>query len=137
MAAGAATLPDDLWAAFQIPIGLAFFMRSTVTECVVAMYPSPAGATESELHFEAWGRMTELNPVLDELEPDIEGLIVNRLVSTRDSRDRPDRPLLRADRGDQGELGGHLRRERGGARGGGLLRRAASGRVDGGRAVSG
>jgi Family of unknown function (DUF5947) len=72
-------LPDDLWAAFQIPIGLAFFMRSTVTECVVAMYPSPAGATESELHFESWGRMTELNPVLDDMEPDIEGLIVNRL----------------------------------------------------------
>ena len=72
-------LPDDLWAAFQIPIGLAFFMRSTVTECVVAMYPSPAGATESELHFESWGRMTELNPALRDMEPDIEGLIVNRL----------------------------------------------------------
>jgi len=72
-------IPDDLWAGLQIPIGLAFFMRSTVTECVVAMYPSPAGATESELHFESWGRMTELNPVLCDLEPDIEGLIVNRL----------------------------------------------------------
>jgi hypothetical protein len=76
---GQLELPDDLWAAFQIPIGLAFFMSSTVTQCVVAMYPSPAGATESELHFESWGRMTELNPVLRELEPDIEGLIVNRL----------------------------------------------------------
>ena len=54
-------------------------MRSTVTECVVAMYPSPAGATESELHFEAWDRMVRLNPVLRDLEPDIEGLIVNRL----------------------------------------------------------
>ena len=72
-------LPDDLWAAFQIPIGLAFFMNSTVTGCVVAMYPSPAGATESELHFESWGRMTALNPVLDGLEPDVEGLVVNRL----------------------------------------------------------
>jgi hypothetical protein len=72
-------IPDELWAAFQIPIGLAFFMRSTVTECVVAMYPSPAGATESELHFEAWGRMVELNPVLGDLEPDIEGLMINRL----------------------------------------------------------
>lgn len=72
-------IPDELWASFQIPIGLAFFMRSTVTECVVAMYPSPAGATESELHFEAWGRMLELNPVLGDLEPDVEGLIVNRL----------------------------------------------------------
>ena len=72
-------LPDDLWASFQIPIGLAFFLHSTVTDCVVAMYPSPAGATESELHFESWARMVRLNPVLNGLERDVEGLIVNRL----------------------------------------------------------
>jgi hypothetical protein len=72
-------IPDDVWASFQIPIGLAFFMHSTVTSCVVAMYPSPAGATESELHFESWARMCQVNPVLNNLESDIEGLIVNRL----------------------------------------------------------
>jgi hypothetical protein len=72
-------VPDDLWASFQIPIGLAFFMESTVAGCVVALYPSPGGATESELHFESWRRMCEQNPVLAELEPDIEGLVVNRL----------------------------------------------------------
>ena len=74
------TIPDDLWAGFQIPIGLAFFMHSNVTDCVVAMYPSPAGATESELHFETWERMCALNPLVGSLEPDVEGLIVNRLV---------------------------------------------------------
>jgi Family of unknown function (DUF5947) len=73
-------VPDDLWAGFQIPIGLAFFMESTVTACVVALYPSPGGATESELHFDSWTRMRQLNPVLDTLEPDIEGLIANRLA---------------------------------------------------------
>jgi Family of unknown function (DUF5947) len=72
-------LPDDVWASFQIPIGLAFFMDSTTAGCVVALYPSPAGATESELHFASWSRMVELNPVLEGLEPDIEGLIVNRM----------------------------------------------------------
>jgi hypothetical protein len=72
-------LPDDLWAAFQIPIGLAFFMHSSVTGSVVAMYPSPAGATESELRFDAWYRLVQLNPPLAELELDAEGLIVNRL----------------------------------------------------------
>jgi hypothetical protein len=72
-------VPDDVWASFQIPIGLAFFMESTVAGCVVALYPSPGGATESELHFSSWSRMVELNPILGELEADVEGLIVNRL----------------------------------------------------------
>ena len=73
-------LPDDVWASFRIPIGLAFFLHSSVTESVVALYPSPAGATESELRFESWSRLRDLNPVLDELEPDAEALIVNRLA---------------------------------------------------------
>lgn len=72
-------MPEEVWAAFRIPIGLAFFLRSTVTNCVVAMYPSPAGATESELHFDSWRQLTQLNPVLERLEPDAEALIVNRL----------------------------------------------------------
>ncbi len=72
-------LPDDVWAGFQIPIGLAFFMDSTTAGCVVALYPSPAGATESELHFSSWSRFVALNPLLAGLEPDIEGLIVNRM----------------------------------------------------------
>jgi hypothetical protein len=73
-------LPQDVWASFGVPIGLAFFMRSSVTDCVVAMYPSPAGATESELHFADWRRLAELNPALDELEPDAEALLVNRMA---------------------------------------------------------
>jgi hypothetical protein len=68
-----------VWANFQIPIGLAFFLHSSVTDCVVAMYPSPAGATESELHFDTWNELRAINPVLDDLEPDAEALIVNRL----------------------------------------------------------
>jgi hypothetical protein len=72
-------LPDELWASFEIPIGLAFLMQSTVAGCVVALYPSPAGATESELHFHTWSQLVELNPILGGLEPDVEGLIVDRL----------------------------------------------------------
>jgi Family of unknown function (DUF5947) len=73
-------LPEHIWATFRIPIGLAFFMHSSVTDCVIAMYPSPAGATESELHFSNWNALVELNPVLEGLEPDAEALIVNRLA---------------------------------------------------------
>jgi hypothetical protein len=71
-------LPDELWAALQIPIGLAFLLRSSVTGTVVAMYPSPAGATESELELGAWGALVAANPVLDRLEPDAEALVVDR-----------------------------------------------------------
>jgi hypothetical protein len=70
---------DETWAAFQVPIGLAFFMRSTTTSTVVAFYPSPAGATESELTLEAWEALVAENPVLAQLESDSEALVVNRL----------------------------------------------------------
>ena len=74
-------LSDELWAEFQIPVGLAFFMRSSATDAVVGLYPSPAGATESELDLEAWARLVAANPNLSDLDPDAEGLIVNRLVN--------------------------------------------------------
>jgi hypothetical protein len=73
-------LDDELWARFQIPIGLAFFMRSTVSGGVVAFYPSPAGATESELELDAWEELARRNQILANLEPDGEALIANRLA---------------------------------------------------------
>ena len=74
-------LSDELWASFQVPIGLAFFMRSTSTGAIVGLYPSPAGATECELDLEAWDRLVAANPVLEDLDPDAEALIVNRLAT--------------------------------------------------------
>jgi hypothetical protein len=71
---------DEMWGLFQIPIGLAFFMRSTVTGGVVAFYPSPAGATESELALEPWEALARRNPVLADLDPDAEALVANRLA---------------------------------------------------------
>jgi hypothetical protein len=75
------TMGDDVWAAFQIPVGLAFLLRSTVTRGVVAMYPSPAGATESELELEAWDALVAANPILERLEPDAEALIIDRTAA--------------------------------------------------------
>lgn len=77
---GDATVPEDLWSSLQIPIGLAFVMRSGATGGVAALYPSPAGATECELDLAAWDRLASLNPVLARLEPDAEAFIVNRLA---------------------------------------------------------
>ena len=72
--------PEEIWAAFQIPIGLAFFMRSSVTESMVAFYPSPAGATESELTLESWEALVQANSLLAGLDSDAEALVVNRLA---------------------------------------------------------
>ena len=71
-------IADEIWSSFQIPIGLAFLMRSSVSRGVVALYPSPVGATESELELTAWDALCAANPVLDQMEPDAEALIVNR-----------------------------------------------------------
>ena len=72
-------LPDEAWASFSIPIGLAFFMRTGDPDRVVAFYPSPAGATESEIDASSWKRVRAMNPALERLEPDSEALIVNRM----------------------------------------------------------
>lgn len=80
LALGDFALPDELWAGLDIPIGLAFVMRSSSTHSVVALYPSPAGATERELDPIAWGQLCALNPVLDGLDSDSEALVVNRLT---------------------------------------------------------
>ncbi len=73
-------IPDEAWASFQVPIGLAFFMRTGEPSKVFAFYPSPAGATESEIDLDAWERLEAANPVLERLEPDSEALLVNRMV---------------------------------------------------------
>ncbi len=104
--------PDALWSAFQLPIGLAFFLRSSGTGTVVALYPSPAGATESELHLESWNALVERNPVLQQLEADGEAFVVNRMTDPARARDRADRRVLPARRAHQGQLDGHLGRQR-------------------------
>jgi len=73
-------LPEELWRGFRIPIGLAILFRSSATGGIVALYPSPAGATESELELEAWEELIAATPILESLEADSEALIVNRLA---------------------------------------------------------
>ena len=71
-------LGDDSWISLGIPIELAFFFKSSRDERVVAMYPSPAGATESLLSLDAWTRVEAENPVLRDFEADVEALLVRR-----------------------------------------------------------
>jgi uncharacterized protein DUF5947 len=76
-------MSDAQWDSLMIPINMAFFLRSSPDDRVVAMYPSPAGATESLLSMEAWAEIARLNPVLDTMEPDVEALLANRIGHSR------------------------------------------------------
>ncbi|HXU33241.1 MAG TPA: DUF5947 family protein [Thermoanaerobaculia bacterium] len=71
-------LPEEIWARFQIPVGLAFFFLSSAANQVIALYPSPLGATESQLDLEAWEDLRRENMVLASLEPDAEALLVRK-----------------------------------------------------------
>jgi hypothetical protein len=77
-------LTDAQWESLLLPIGMAFFFRSSPADKVIALYPSPAGATESLLDLESWEDLVATNPVLKEMEPDVEALLVNRVGAARD-----------------------------------------------------
>jgi Family of unknown function (DUF5947) len=68
----------EAWEALQIPIGLAFFFTNGETGRTTAFYPSPAGATESELPLDAWKDVVLAVPPLATLAVDVEALLVRR-----------------------------------------------------------
>jgi hypothetical protein len=76
-------LSDGQWESLMIPISMAFFFRSTPDARVIALYPSPAGATESLLPLETWDDLEGANPVLKQIEPDVEAFLVNRVGHVR------------------------------------------------------
>jgi hypothetical protein len=77
-------MSDAEWETLSLPINLAFFFYHTPNEKMVAMYPGPAGATESLLPLTAWQTLVAENPVLQELEADVEALLVNRVREKRE-----------------------------------------------------
>lgn len=71
-------IADLAWPGDEIPVGFVFFLRDSRRDRVLAFYPSPAGATESGLPVERWAEMTEADPRIATLEPDIEVLLLCR-----------------------------------------------------------
>ncbi|MEU6071747.1 MULTISPECIES: DUF5947 family protein [Streptomyces] len=71
-------LDDNAWNTLRIPVGVAFFFRNTALDRLVALYPSPAGATESELEPEAWTGVLAATGLAGLLEPDVEALLLRR-----------------------------------------------------------
>jgi hypothetical protein len=62
----------------EIPVGLAFFLRSSQRDEVAGFYPSPAGATECRLDLAAWARVAETHPLLSAMDDDVEALLITR-----------------------------------------------------------
>ncbi|MFL6351992.1 MAG: DUF5947 family protein [Bryobacteraceae bacterium] len=76
-------LTDAQWDDLMIPIGMAFFIRSSVENRILAFYPGPAGALESMPSPAAWEKIVEQNPDLNAMEADVEALLANRLEHAR------------------------------------------------------
>ncbi len=72
-------MTEAQWDSLLIPIGLAFFLKSSTESRVLAMYPGAAGSAESLLPLDTWTDIAQENPILDQMEPDVEALLVNRL----------------------------------------------------------
>lgn len=77
-------ISDADWENLALPINLAFFFYNTAGRRTVAMYPSPAGATESLLPLPAWESLVRQNQELGKMQEDVEALLVNRVEGKRE-----------------------------------------------------
>lgn len=71
------TLDGDGWNRLQIPVGLAFFFRNSALDRFAAFYPSPAGATESELDPATWDTVIGTSRLAGLLQDDVEALLLH------------------------------------------------------------
>ncbi len=77
------TMSEPAWEELRIPVDMAFFFHSSAAERVLAYYPGPMGPTESQLQLDSWQELERANPVLAELQADVEALLVNRVRGAR------------------------------------------------------
>jgi hypothetical protein len=77
-------MTDELWDELMIPVNMVYIFRASKDNRIMAFYPSPAGATESQLTLERWEELMSNNPFLHEMEPDVEALLINRVRDARE-----------------------------------------------------
>ena len=77
-------MTEGEWESLALPIDLAFFFYSTPNQKMMAMYPSPAGPTESLLTLSSWESLVRQNSRLAEMQADVEALLVNRAQGARE-----------------------------------------------------
>jgi hypothetical protein len=82
------------WDELEIPVGLAFFLRSSRAGSsregssregrspdgaeLTAFYPSPAGVTECQLDLQRWAQLVASYPLLGAPAPDVEAALISR-----------------------------------------------------------
>jgi hypothetical protein len=76
------TLDGEAWQRLQIPVGVVFLFQDTALGRTAAFYPSPAGATQSELDPEELGAVAACTRLAGLLEPDVEALLLRRRDSS-------------------------------------------------------
>lgn len=77
-------MTGEQWNDLLLPVNMVYLFQSTETGRTRAFYPSPAGAMESLLDLESWRSLVQTNPILNELEPDVEALLINRVEQARE-----------------------------------------------------
>ena len=77
-------MSDGEWDDLMIPVNMVFIYRSAGSKPVTALYPGPAGATESLLSLENWSTLVQNNPILETLEHDVEALLIYRVRGVRE-----------------------------------------------------
>jgi|SRR5581483_8968888 len=91
-------MTDEQWESLMIPVNMVYIFNtgeraqesllqtspSQSQKRVMAFYPSPAGAMESMLSLEGWDELISDNPILNDLEPDVEALLINRVQNKGD-----------------------------------------------------
>lgn len=75
-------LDESQWEALMLPVNMVYIFRTD--QGARAFYPSPAGAMESLLGLEQWQNILAANPVLAEMEEDVEALLINRVYEKRE-----------------------------------------------------
>jgi len=77
-------MTDAQWESLRLPVNMVFFYYDSAAGRVMALYPGPAGVTESLLTLETWEDLAACNPILRTMEPDVEALLVNRVREARE-----------------------------------------------------
>jgi len=77
------SMTDAQWNSLNLPIHLAFFYYSTPDRGVWLVYPDSSGPNETRLPPAKWEELAAANGILRQFQPDVEGLLINRVGRIR------------------------------------------------------